>query len=361
MANAEKLKKFQEAIKSIDKNISKQYDTDGSITIFGDDPKDVEVISSGSIVLDDLLGGGLAKGRVIEIFGPEASGKTSLALTAIGNVQKEGGTAAFIDLENALDPRYAGVLGVDMDNLAISQPTTGEEALDMLEELVRSAAVDIIALDSIAALVPKAELEGTMEDQQMGTTAKLLGKGLRRILKPARENNCTVILINQLREKVGFFMGSPEVTPGGKAPKYFASQRIDIRRIGQVTEPGSKSPIGTEVKIKIIKNKVAPPFREGKTVLTFAQGISKAAELVEIGPKVGAIYMPTTRSWNHPVTHEKFAGSKAEALEALQTDEQLFNDIVQYFSEIMAGQHDDEDAEIINEEDYEDAALEAAE
>lgn len=359
MANISRQEAFMKAIADMDKNMKKQYsDEESVVRIFGDSPTKVETISTGSLVLDSILGGGFPKGRIIEIFGPEASGKTSVALTAAGNVQQAGGTVAFIDLENALDPRYAKKLGVNVKDMALSQPSSAEEALDLILMMAESGAVDLIVVDSIAAMVPKAELEGTMQDQTMAALARLLSRATSKLVKPAAKNGCTVIFINQLREKVGFVMGNPEITPGGKAMKFYASQRIRVARVGSIKE-GSVD-IGNEVKLKVIKNKVAPPFREGKTILTFGRGINVAAELAEVGPEIGAIEKPTKVSWvdatiADPETGKmydpetktggyKFAKSKADAIRAMETDPELFDRISTKMYEILS--QDDFDIEV---------------
>jgi len=315
-----KIEAFEAALKTIN-NQFKTEQGDKLVTLFGDKSRRVETISSGSLVLDSLAGGGLPVGRIIEIYGPEASGKTSIALTAVGNVQKNGGNAVFIDLENALDPAYATKLGVDMSRLGIAQPDYAEQALELVEQLAASGSVDIIVVDSVAALVPKAEFEGTLEDQNMALLARILSRSLKKLANTANKNKCTVIFINQLREKVGFVLGNPETTTGGKALKFFASQRIDIRRKGQVKE-GTKV-IGTEVKIKIVKNKIAPPFQEAPTVLTFNQGINKAAEMVEVGPNYGVITKPNARSYIETETGEPIASSKADAIAKIEGDSEL--------------------------------------
>lgn len=242
---------------------------------------EVEKSSIGSISIDNILGGGIPKGRIIEIFGPESSGKTTLTLHAIAEVQKEGGIAAFIDAEHALDPVYAGNIGVDLDNLIISQPDNGESALEITETLIRSNAVDIIIVDSVAALTPKAEIEGDMGDSHMGLQARLMSQALRKITAAISKSKTTVIFINQIRSKIGVMFGSPETTTGGNALKFYASQRIDIRRIGSIKK--GDEVLGNEVKVKVIKNKIAPPFKEAVIEITFGEGISKTGEIVDLG------------------------------------------------------------------------------
>ena len=241
----------------------------------------VEAVSTGSLGLDIALGmGGLPKGRIIEIYGPESSGKTTLTLQAIAECQKAGGTAAFIDAEHALDPAYARKLGVDIDNLLISQPDHGEQALEIADMLVRSGAIDMIVIDSVAALTPKAEIEGEMGDSHMGLQARLMSQALRKITGNAKRSNCMVIFINQIRMKIGVMFGSPETTTGGNALKFYASVRLDIRRIGQIKD--GDSIIGSETKVKVVKNKVAPPFREALFQILYGQGTNRLGELVDL-------------------------------------------------------------------------------
>ncbi len=255
----------------------------------------VEAVSTGSLGLDIALGiGGLPKGRIVEIYGPDSSGKTTLTLQVIAECQKAGGTAAFIDAEHALDPEYARKLGVDIDNLLISQPDHGEQALEIADMLVRSGAVDIIVIDSVAALTPKAEIEGEMGDSHMGLQARLMSQALRKITGNAKRSNCMVIFINQIRMKIGVMFGSPETTTGGNALKFYASVRLDIRRIGQIKE--GEEIVGSETKVKVVKNKVAPPFREALFQIMYGQGTNRLGEIVdwaakeEIVQKSGAWY-----------------------------------------------------------------------
>ncbi|ATU05740.1 recombinase RecA [Candidatus Gracilibacteria bacterium HOT-871] len=283
------------ALALIEKNYGK-----GSIMKLGDDSfrQKVETSSSGSLGLDIALGGGYAKGRIVEIYGPESSGKTTLTLHAIAEVQKAGGVAAFIDAEHALDPEYAKKIGVNIDELLISQPDYGEQAMEITEKLVNSGAVDLIIVDSVAALTPKAEIEGNMGDSHMGLQARLMSQALRKITGSINKTNCTVIFINQLRMKIGVVFGSPETTTGGNALKFYASQRLDIRRKGKI-ETGTKDDkeiLGNETEVKVIKNKIAPPFREAKFDIMYNEGISKIGEIIDIGvnldiiKKSGAFY-----------------------------------------------------------------------
>lgn len=331
---AEKLKNFDKALDLVNKML-KTESGEPVVSKMGDKPMKVETISSGSLVLDDLLGGGLAKGRIIEIIGPEASGKSSIALTAVGNVQREGGTAVYIDLENALDPVYAEKLGVNIPELAITQPDNAEQALDLVENLTQTGAVDIIVVDSVAALTSKAELEGEMSDVTVGQIARLMSKLCRKIVKTANENKCTIVFINQLRDNIGVMYGPKETTTGGKALKYFSSQRIDVRRREQIKE--GKDVIGNKVQIKIIKNKIAPPFGVGETVLTYNKGINRAAEIVEIGPEVGIISV-TGRTYTETETGNKIATSKGDTVKAIENDEELYNRLSNRLSRIFKGE-----------------------
>lgn len=316
-----KLKAFNDALAMLNKDFKTETGT--LIAKLSDRPLDVRTISSGSVVLDSILGGGFPVGRLIEIYGPEASGKTSMALTAAANVQKAGGTVAFIDLENALDPRYAAKLGVNTNELAVSQPDYGEQALDLVEKLAATGVVDLIILDSIASLVPKAELEGDMEQQSIGVVARLMSKALRRLVSTANRNDATVIFINQTRDAIGGFspFGTPQTTTGGKAMKFYASQRVEVKRRGQVKD--GKDIIGNEVKLKVVKNKIAPPFGEGFTVLTFNKGINRAAEMIEVGPDYGVIGRPNNRTYTDATSGDILGTSKADAIKRLEDDADL--------------------------------------
>ena len=309
-----------ETLKLIEKEFGK-----GSVMKLGERPHvDVDVIHSGSLLIDKALGvGGYPKGRIIEIFGPESSGKTTLALHAIAEVQKKGGTAAFVDAEHSIDPIYARNLGVDIDELILSQPDSGEQALEIVQLLASSGGIDLIIVDSVAALVPQAELDGAMGDNAVGMQARLLSKAMRKLAGVLNNNECTVIFINQLREKVGVIYGNPETTTGGRALKFYASVRIDIRR-AEAIKDGSTI-VGNTVNVKIVKNKVAPPFRNCAVDIIYGKGIAKSAEILDLGVQLGILNR--AGAW-YEYNGERFANGREAGKAYLESHPELAEELM---------------------------------
>ena len=306
--------------------IEKQFGK-GSVMRLGDHiaSRDVDVVSTGSLGLDIALGvGGLPRGRVVEVYGPEASGKTTLTLQVIAEIQRKGGTAAFVDAEHALDPTYAGKLGVNVDDLLISQPDTGEQALEIADMLVRSAAVDVVVVDSVAALTPKAEIEGEMGDSHMGLQARLMSQALRKLTANIKRSNTLVIFINQIRMKIGVMFGNPETTTGGNALKFYASVRLDIRRIGAIKK--GEEVIGSETRVKVVKNKVAPPFKQAEFEILYGEGISRAGEIIEIGVLQNLV--EKSGAW-YSYKGKKIAQGKEGAREYMQQNPEVAAEIEQ--------------------------------
>ncbi len=312
-----------EALALAIKNIEKTYGK-GSVMKLGDRPHvDVDVIPSGSLLIDNTLGvGGYPKGRIIEIYGPESSGKTTLALEAVAQAQQKGGRAAYVDAEHAIDPEYAAKLGVDIDELILSQPDNGEQALEIVEMLAQSGAIDIIIVDSVAALVPQQELDGVMSDNQVGLQARLMSKAMRKLAGILNKTGCCVIFINQLREKVGVFYGNPETTTGGRALKFYASIRIDLRR--QDAIKAGVDIIGNTVKVKVVKNKVAPPFKSCSVDIIFGKGISKEGELLDVGVEKG--FIQKTGNW-YVIDGEKIGNGREAAKDFLLSNEKIAKEI----------------------------------
>jgi len=328
--NAEKLKALQLTMDRLDKTYGK-----GTVMKLGDAPIiEVDVIPSGSLSLDVALGvNGYPKGRIIEIYGPESSGKTTLALHAIAEAQKKGGIAAFIDAEHAFDQTYAAALGIDVQNLLMSQPDNGEQALEIADNLIRSGAVDIIVIDSVAALTPKAEIEGEMGDSQMGLQARLMSKALRKLTGSINKANCTAIFINQLRDKIGVMFGNPETTTGGNALKFYASIRIDVRRAAQIKD--GEEVTGNRTKIKIVKNKVAPPFRKAEFDIVYGEGISKVGEIVDLGVDFNII--KKAGSW-FSYGETKLGQGRDAVKQLLQDNPELMAELEQKIMDVLTKQ-----------------------
>jgi len=326
--NTEKSKALAAALAQIEKQFGK-----GSIMRLGEGEviEDIEVVSTGSLGLDIALGvGGLPRGRVVEIYGPESSGKTTLTLQVVAEMQKKGGVAAFIDAEHALDIGYAQKLGVNLQELLISQPDTGEQALEIVDSLVRSGAVDLVIVDSVAALTPKAELEGEMGDSLPGLQARLMSQALRKLTATIKKSNCMVIFINQIRMKIGVMFGSPETTTGGNALKFYCSVRLDIRRIGSIKK--GEEIIGNETRVKVVKNKVAPPFKEAEFDILYGEGISREGEIIDLG--VAAKIVEKSGSW-YAYNGEKIGQGKDNSREFLRENPALAHEIENKVREAM--------------------------
>lgn len=339
--SSDKQKALDNAISQIEKAFGK-----GAIMRLKQNPVEkIDTISTGSIALDAALGvGGLPKGRIIEIFGPESSGKTTLTLHVIAEAQKKGGACAFIDAEHALDVIYARKLGVNTDDLVISQPDTGEQALHIVEYLVCSGAVDVIVVDSVAALTPRAEIEGDMGDQHMGLQARLLSHGLRKLTSAVSKANCILIFINQIRMKIGVVYGNPETTTGGNALKFYTSIRLDIRKIGTVKD--KESITGNETRVKVVKNKVAPPFREAKFDIMYNEGISKLGEIIEMGTKLGVVEKAGAY---YSYNNTRLGQGKENAKTYLKTNKEVANEIEMKIRDLLRNSDnpitDDEDSQ----------------
>jgi recombination protein RecA len=332
----------KQALKAALAQIDKQFGK-GSVMFLGDDEarSDIEVVSTGSLSLDIALGiGGLPRGRVVEIYGPESSGKTTLTLHVIAEMQKIGGTAAFIDAEHALDPQYARRLGVNTDELLISQPDTGEQALEITDMLVRSGSVDVIVIDSVAALTPKAEIEGEMGASHMGLQARLMSQALRKLTANIKKTNTMVIFINQLRMKIGVMFGNPETTTGGNALKFYASVRLDIRRIGAIKK--GDEILGNETRVKVLKNKVAPPFKKAEFQILYDHGISRESEIVDLGVQLG--FVEKAGAW-YSVGGERIGQGKDNARDYLKANPELAQSLEAQIREKLMPSDDGDSAE----------------
>ncbi|HEY4536826.1 MAG TPA: recombinase RecA [Savagea sp.] len=343
MTNVKEDKELQAALKQIQKQFGKE-----SIMVLGDrSAVDVDAISSGSLSLDAALGiGGYPRGRIIEIFGPESSGKTTLALHAIAEVQKSGGKAAFIDAENAIDPYYAQNLGVNIDELILSQPDSGEQALEIVDVLVRSGAVDLVVVDSVAALVPQAELDGEMMDAQVGLQARMMSKAMRKLSGAMNRSECTTIFINQLREKVGVMFGNPETTPGGRALKFYSSVRIDIRRSQQIKE--GTDVVGNKTNIRVVKNKVAPPFKQVQVDIVYGKGVSYIGEVIDLGVEHDLI--DKSGSW-YSYKGERIGQGRAAVQTFLEENPDIQDEIAQDIRAIILPKKQGSEAAVTTEEE----------
>ena len=348
--NLEKKKALEVAMSQIEKQFGK-----GSVMKLGEfQAMNIESISTGALSLDIALGiGGLPRGRIIEVFGPESSGKTTLALHVVAEAQKKGGTAAFIDAEHALDPVYAKKIGVDIENLIVSQPDTGEQALEITEALVRSGAIDVIVVDSVAALVPKAEIDGDMGDSHMGLQARLMSQALRKLAGAINKSKTILIFINQLREKIGVMFGNPETTTGGRALKFYASVRLDIRKIENIKQDGEV--VGNRVKVKIIKNKVAPPFREAEFDVTYGKGISKVGNILDMAINLDII--EKSGSW-FSYNGERIGQGRENIKKYLEENQEMLNEVEKKVRDNFAkafekslGEEVEDDEEELEEDD----------
>lgn len=339
-----KTKALTAALMQIEKQFGK-----GAVMRMGDDTasRDIQTVSTGSLTLDIALGvGGLPRGRVIEIYGPESSGKTTMTLSTIAQMQKVGGTAAFIDAEHALDPSYAEKIGVNVDDLLVSQPDTGEQALEIADMLVRSNAVDIVVIDSVAALTPKAEIEGDMGDSHMGLQARLMSQALRKLTANIKRSNTMVIFINQIRMKIGVMFGSPETTTGGNALKFYASVRLDIRRIGAIKK--GDEIIGNETRVKVVKNKVAPPFKQAEFEILYGEGVSFLGELIDLGVKYG--FINKAGSW-YSYGKNKIGQGKDNVRAFLKENPQLVEELEANIRAEVFGTKGDPDAKAVKSDD----------
>ena len=348
MAKEDKLKALDAAIAQIEKQYGK-----GSVMKLGDNSANmnVETVPTGSLSLDIALGlGGLPKGRIIEVYGPESSGKTTVALHCVAEVQKRGGIAGFIDAEHALDPVYARNIGVDIDNLYISQPDCGEQALEITETMVRSGAVDIVVVDSVAALVPKAEIDGDMGDSHVGLQARLMSQALRKLTAVISKSNCIVIFINQLREKVGVMFGNPETTTGGRALKFYSSVRLDVRRTESLKQAGEI--VGNHVRVKVVKNKIAPPFREAEFDIMFGQGISREGDVLDLAVNAGIVNK--SGAW-YAYEGDKIGQGRENAKTYIHENPAFFEMLEAKVRDFYFTQPEDEEAEVQEESEKSDA------